>query len=74
MNPPIAESTARTINESTDSSGNQFSAGGTRSTVNNINVTFKENIMLTDDKPAIKRFADLFIDYMQQNVDKDFAM
>jgi len=54
--------------------GEQFKAGGTRQTTNNINVTFKENIMLTDDKPAIKKFADLFIDYMRENVDKDFAM
>ncbi|WNO30045.1 hypothetical protein [Oceanotoga phage vB_OteS-UFV02] len=60
------ESTDRTIE------GEKFQAGGTRTTINNINAVFKDNIMLEDDKQAVKRLFDMFVKYMQDNVDKDF--
>jgi hypothetical protein len=58
----------------TDLAGDKFSAGGTRMTTNNIQIVFKENIMLTNDKAAIKKLSDLFLDYIRTHVDKDFAM
>jgi hypothetical protein len=30
--------------------------------------------MLTNDKAAIKKLSDLFLDYIRTHVDKDFAM
>jgi hypothetical protein len=62
------------IGGDTDLAGDKFSAGGTRMTTNNIQIVFKENIMLTNDKAAIKKLSDLFLDYIRTHVDKDFAM
>ena len=54
--------------------GEQFTAGGTKSTVNNVTVIFKENIMLTDDKAAVKKLSDTFLNYIRENINPDFAM